>query len=50
MIDKIANGRTDLVFDFLADGEKANLKDCNGVSLLKWCAYFGDVSAIRFCY
>lgn len=48
MIDRIANGRTDLVFDYLAAGEPAASTDVNGVSLIKWCAYYGDVSAIRF--
>jgi ankyrin repeat protein len=45
--DRIANGRTDLVFDFLDQGNAADSTDAGGVSLLKWCAYYGDVSAIR---
>jgi ankyrin repeat protein len=48
MINRIANGRTDLVFDLIAQGEPATLADANGTSLLEWCAYYGDVSAIRF--
>src|SRR5437879_9101826 len=48
MIDRISDGRTDLVFDYLAQGHAANSTDVNGVSLIKWCAYYGDVSAIRF--
>lgn len=48
MIDRISDGRTDLVFDYLFDGHAANSTDGNGVSLIKWCAYYGDVSAIRF--
>jgi ankyrin repeat protein len=48
MIDRIANGRTDLVFDLVGRGEPATLKDRDGTSLLQWCAYYGDVSAIRF--
>jgi ankyrin repeat protein len=48
MIDRIADGRTDLVFDFLADGHPPNATDADGVSLINWCAYYGDVSAIRF--
>jgi hypothetical protein len=47
-ITKISDGRTDLVFDHLAAGHPANAEDSGGVSLIKWCAYFGDVSAIRF--
>ena len=48
MLDRIADGRTDLVFDYLSAGHTANSTDTNGVSLIKWCAYYGDVSAIRF--
>ena len=47
MFDRIADGRTDLVFDYLAGGNAANSCDTNGVSMIKWCAYYGDVSAIR---
>jgi len=48
MLDKIADGRTDLVFSYLAEGHPAKSTDRNGVSLIQWCAYYGDVSAIRF--
>ena len=48
MLHRIADGRTDLVFDYLAAGHAADSVDDRGVSLLKWCAYYGDVSAIRF--
>lgn len=48
ILERIANGRTDLVFDYLAQGHPADAKDENGVSLIRWCAYYGDVSAIRF--
>ena len=48
MLDRISDGRTDLVFDFLAQGHAATATDPGGVSLIKWCAYYGDVSAIRF--
>src|SRR6476469_1492987 len=48
MLDRIADGRTDLVFDYVAQGHHATSKDSNGVALIKWCAYYGDVSAIRF--
>lgn len=48
MLQQIADGRTDLVFEYLAEGHPANSVDGNGVSLLKWCAYYGDVSAIKF--
>jgi ankyrin repeat protein len=48
MFDRIADGRTDLVFDYLAQGHAANSTDSDGVPLIKWCAYYGDVSGIRF--
>ena len=47
MLDKIVDGRTDLVFEYLVQGHAANSADANGVSLIKWCAYYGDVSAIK---
>lgn len=48
MLDRITNGRTDLVFDYLAAGNAATATDADGVSLIQHCAYYGDVSAIRF--
>ncbi|HWS16518.1 MAG TPA: ankyrin repeat domain-containing protein [Candidatus Elarobacter sp.] len=48
MLQQIADGRTDLVFEYLAQGHPASSVDSNGVPLLKWCAYYGDVSAIKF--
>jgi ankyrin repeat protein len=48
VIDRIADGRTDLVFDYLGEGHLATSKDSNGTSLIEWCAYYGDVSAIKF--
>ncbi|MEE8169105.1 MAG: ankyrin repeat domain-containing protein, partial [Phycisphaerae bacterium] len=48
MLERIADGRTDFVFDYLSEGQPANATDSNGVPLIKWCAYYGDVSAIRF--
>ncbi|MGC1449710.1 MAG: ankyrin repeat domain-containing protein [Candidatus Sulfotelmatobacter sp.] len=48
MIDRIADGRTDLVFDYIAAGHPAISKDKDGTSLINWCAYYGDVSAIKF--
>ncbi len=47
-MEEITDGRTDLVFEYLADGHAADSKDENGVSLLQWCAYYGDVSAMKF--
>jgi ankyrin repeat protein len=48
MIDKISDGRTDLVFEYLEEGHGADSVDDHGVSLIKWCAYYGDVSAIKY--
>jgi len=48
IIDKIAEGRTDLVFEYLAEGHPSTATDKDGVSLIKWCAYYGDVVAIRY--
>jgi ankyrin repeat protein len=46
--DEIVAGRTDLVFEYCAAGNSANSADKDGVSLLQWCAYYGDVSAMKF--
>jgi len=48
IINQITDGRTDLVFDFLAAGHAATSTDEDGTRLISWCAYYGDVSAIRF--
>jgi uncharacterized protein len=48
MLERIREGRTDLVFDYLSDGHAAASADKNGVSLISWCAHYGDVSAIKF--
>jgi ankyrin repeat protein len=48
ILSQITDGRTDLVFDYVSTGHAATSTDGSGVSLIKWCAYYGDVSAIRF--
>ena len=48
MLKKITDGRTDLVFEYLAEGNAATATDPAGVELLQWCAYYGDVSAMKF--
>jgi ankyrin repeat protein len=48
LFDRIAEGRTDLVFDHVAAGHAATAVDKDGVSLLQWCSYYGDVSAMKF--
>lgn len=48
MLGQIVNGRTDLVFEYVAQGHSAASADEDGVSLMRWCARYGDVSAMRF--
>ena len=47
LLDQIVDGRTDMVFEYLAEGHAAHSVDPDGVSLIQWCAYYGDVSAIK---
>ena len=47
MLDKIIEGRTDLVVDFLSQGHTPDTADSLGTNLISWCAYHGDVTAIR---
>ena len=48
LLKRIADGRTDLVFDYVAAGNAATSADHDDVSLLQWCSYHGDVSAMKF--
>lgn len=48
LLREFADGRTDLVFELIEAGVAPDRQDQGGVSLLRWCAYYGDVSAIRF--
>ena len=48
ILDRISNGRTDLVFEYVSTGHPANSTARDGVPLIQWCARYGDVSAIRF--
>jgi len=48
ILDRIADGRTDLVFDHVASGNPATSSGRSGLPLIKWCARYGDVSAIRY--
>ena len=48
IIERIKDGRTDLVFEYLAAGNAAASTDEHGTALINWCAYYGDVSAIRY--
>lgn len=46
-VARITDGRTDLVFDHLAAGGDAQATNDHGTSLVRWCAYYGDISAIK---
>jgi ankyrin repeat protein len=46
MLEQIAAGRTDLIFEWLAGGGDPEAR-VDGADLIGWCAYYGDVSAIR---
>jgi len=46
MLERIAAGRTDLIFDWIAGGGDPGAQ-ADGTDLIGWCAYYGDVSAIR---
>jgi ankyrin repeat protein len=48
LLERIANGRTDLVIDHVAEGLPPTAEHPDGVRLVSWCAYYGDVSAVRF--
>ena len=48
LLPRISAGRTDLVIDHLAAGHPANSTDSDGVPLIRLCAYYGDVSAVRY--
>jgi ankyrin repeat protein len=47
MLARIVAGRTDLVDEFLAQGGSLDAT-ADGAGLLQWCAYYGDVSAIKY--
>ncbi|MGP0071536.1 MAG: ankyrin repeat domain-containing protein [Bryobacteraceae bacterium] len=47
MLDRIADGRTDLVFDYVAAGNPATAI-VNRLPLIRHCAYYGDVTAMKF--
>lgn len=48
VLKRIADGRTDLVWEHIARGHAVTDRTPGGVRLLQWCAYYGDVSAMRF--
>ena len=48
MLQRIRDGRTDLVFDYVLQSDGGASHKVDGVPLIRWCAYHGDVSAVRF--
>jgi ankyrin repeat protein len=48
LLKRIADGRTDLVWDYVAHGYDATGDARDGMSLIQTCAYYGDASAVRF--
>jgi ankyrin repeat protein len=49
LLERIADGRTDLVWAYVTEGHGAAAEPKHGgLGLLEWCAYYGDVSAMRF--
>lgn len=46
--EQIAAGRTDLVFEYVGEGHPAEAPTPDGSTLIQTCAYYGDVSAIKF--
>jgi len=48
ILKQITDGRTDMVFDYVAAGNLATSTDDHETRLIQWCAYYGDVSAIKF--
>ena len=44
---KLIDGRTDLVLDQVPKTLSSAAIDASGTTLIRWCAYYGDVSAMR---
>lgn len=47
LLSRIANGRTDLVFELATGTVDVSGLQVDDASVLQWCAYYGDVSALR---
>lgn len=47
LLYRIVNGRTDQILDLFTLGATAHTPAPDGKSLILWCAYFGDVTAVR---
>ncbi|MCX7800995.1 MAG: ankyrin repeat domain-containing protein, partial [Fimbriimonadales bacterium] len=47
MLHDVARGHTDRVLDWLAEGGDPTASLPDGEPLVVWCAYYGDVTAVR---
>ena len=47
LLERIARGRTDLVLDLVAQHREDLAKHVDGAPPIRWCARYGDVSALR---
>lgn len=47
VLERIAAGRTDLILELPLATALAATEESGGASPLSWCAYYGDVSALR---
>lgn len=47
IMNQIANGRTDLIFEFLELNEWRSLLTIGNVRLLRWLVYYDDVTALK---
>ena len=42
LLERIVDGRTDLVWDHIAQGHPATARAADGRPLVQWCAYYGE--------
>lgn len=47
LLERITAGETHIVLEYLEAGHAPQARDDQGVSLLQWCAYYGDVCALK---
>lgn len=47
-LQKFSDGRTDLIIELIEAGYQPDSSDAYGTPLMKWCAYYGDVTAIQY--
>ena len=47
LLRRVENGRTDLIQEVLSSADGPAALQAQGTQLLRWCSYFGDVTACR---